>query len=89
MNPQKIADELGKVRAEIANLEARQNELKKALLDLGVDEVEGKLFRVTVSKFQVKVVDYKGLIDYLKPKAATVDRFSRVDDRVRVNVVAR
>src|SRR5580700_9911428 len=45
-----LADEIGKLCAEIADLEARRKNFREELLRRGVAEAEGALFRATVSE---------------------------------------
>lgn len=61
-----IIDQLGLVKAQIAELEAKEEELRNALVAAGIEEGEGKLFRCTVSTSEVSKVDYAGLITYLE-----------------------
>lgn len=82
-------DELGKVQAAIATLREKEEQLKEKLVKSGKDAVEGKLFRVTVSRFEVKQIDYKGLVEKLAPPPILFRRFISYDERVRVNVTGR
>jgi hypothetical protein len=45
-----LADEIGKLCAEIADLEARRKNFREELIRRGVAEAEGVLFRATVSE---------------------------------------
>ena len=45
-----LADRLGSLRAEIADLEAREKALRDELIRRGVSEVEGGSFRASVSE---------------------------------------
>ena len=45
-----LADALGKLKAEAANVKAREDALKAELIARGVAEAEGALFRATVSE---------------------------------------
>jgi hypothetical protein len=45
-----LADEIGKLCAEIADLEARRKGFREELIRRGVAEAEGALFRATVSE---------------------------------------
>ncbi|HZT90264.1 MAG TPA: hypothetical protein VFA12_20155 [Stellaceae bacterium] len=45
-----IVDELGALKASIADLEAREKRLRDELVARGVGEAEGALFRATVSE---------------------------------------
>src|SRR5690242_17350519 len=45
-----IADQLGHVKAEAAEIKAREEALKAELVSRGVESAEGMLFRATVSQ---------------------------------------
>lgn len=86
LKPETLADRLGILRAEIAELEKREKEIKTALIKCGWDEIEGRLFRVTVSHANFTTVDYGRMLeDYdidLRP-------YSEQKERVTVRVTAR
>jgi hypothetical protein len=44
-----IVDELGALKAQIADLTTKEGKLKKALSESGYAEIEGALFRATVT----------------------------------------
>jgi hypothetical protein len=44
-----IVDELGSIKAQIADLKAREDALKAELIARGAAEAEGSLFRATIS----------------------------------------
>lgn len=85
-------DELGTIKAQIADLEERENELRQLLVDMAVPEVEGKLFRATVVTTEVTNVKWKEVVEALPPSATKtrlVNKFTEVKDRTTVKVVAR
>lgn len=83
-------DRLGKLKAEIADLTAKANELRDSILDeVEEGEVEGKLFRVVVSPVSTNRVDYKGLLEELKPSKRTLNKYTTVSDSVRLSVSSR
>jgi hypothetical protein len=68
VNINAIADELGQLAAEIAELTARQDALKKELVEAGVQAVEGDLFRATVSTVHPSPrVDWATIAQKLSP----------------------
>jgi hypothetical protein len=45
-----LADELGALKADIADLKAREDALRAELINRGLPEAEGSLFRATVTE---------------------------------------
>ncbi len=82
-------DRLGRIKAQMADLETEHEKLRQRIIAAGIEEAEGKLFRATVSHSQVPTIDYKGLLEKLAPPKRIVTRFTSIREQVRVNVVAR
>ena len=61
-----IADDLGRIKAEIADLTARKRELEDVIIESGETEVEGRLFRVTVSVFERATIAWRKIAEKLK-----------------------
>ena len=73
-----LTDELGAVRAQLADLKDREGEIKATLGESGLDVVEGELFRVAISHTFRKSTAWKAIAAKLKPSrqliaANTVD----------------
>lgn len=85
----KLADELGQLKAAIAELQTRETEIKDTLKESGESEVEGKLFRVVVSRFNVDRLDSKGLIEHLAPSARILKKFTTSAEQIKVTISAR
>jgi hypothetical protein len=45
-----LADELGAIKSDLADLKSREDALRGELIRRGVSEIEGSLFRATVSE---------------------------------------
>lgn len=84
-----VVDELGKLRAQIADLTAKEEQLKEALRDSGESEIDGKLFRVTVSRTNVNTVDWKEVANRLNPSNQLVQAHTTTKERITVKVTAR
>ena len=57
-----LADQLGTLKAEIADLEARKRTIAGELIRRGISEAEGALFRsVTVAETMVSTLDRQGI----------------------------
>jgi hypothetical protein len=52
-----LADQLGHVKAEAAEIKAREDALRAELIGRGITEAEGMLFRVTVTQGTRWVLD--------------------------------
>lgn len=86
---QSVVDQLGQVKAQLAELEAIEAGLRKQLVEAGVEAVEGRLFRATVSTFEATNVNWKGLVEQLAPPERLVKKFTSTAQRTTVKVVAR
>ena len=62
-----IADELGAIRAALADLKKREDDARAKLLELGINSAEGQLFRVTVSHADRERVDWAAVAEKLQP----------------------
>jgi hypothetical protein len=84
-----LVDELGTVKAEIADLEKREERLRAALIAAGVSEAEGTLFRCTVSHGSVERVDWKAVAEKCQPSRQLVVAHTSMSERTTVKVVSR
>ena len=81
-----IADRLGSIRAQIADLEAKEKELTQALVESGLPTIEGRTFRASVSHAVYQYVDYRRMLeDY----DIDISPYSEERERVQVRVSAR
>lgn len=89
MKTEMIIDRLGKIKAQIADLEEKEDELRTRLIASGIDSAEGKLFRATVSYSNFHIVDYGALVKALNPPKSMIAKFKREEVRVMVRIVSR
>jgi hypothetical protein len=89
IKPSTLADKLGHIRAQIADLEQQEAEIRDKLVETGDSEIEGRLFRVTVARYETRLIDFKGLIDRLHPAAKILSQYTVFVPRVAVSVSAR
>ena len=82
-------DRLDSIKAEISTLQKEYDKIKAKLIDEGIDEAEGKLFKVSISDFDVSRVDYKGVVTLLDPSEEVIEKFTSVSHQQRVVVNAR
>jgi hypothetical protein len=64
-NLSKIIDDLGALKARIADLETQEKALKQALADLTPGAYEGDLFRLSVSESERETLDMKAVREHL------------------------
>jgi len=88
-NLTKKVDEIGRLKAEIADLTTLKRDLEDELIESGETEIEGRLFRSTVSHFWAKKVDWKGIAAKLKASKRLITANSSETEIWRVNTNAR
>lgn len=85
-------DELGYVKAQIADLEAKEAELRQSLIDSGFKAAEGEFFRCTVSTVEWERVSYREIVEAL-PKTPQLTRLTKAnthkEKKTVVKVVSR
>ena len=85
-----VADELGKLRAEIDTLKNSAEFLEGLLKHKGVTEAEGALFRVRISyDIETKRVSWKDVAAKLNPSRQLVQAHTKVSTSDRVLVTAK
>ena len=80
-------DQLGHLRAQLAELKRQEDELKAVLIENGVGAYEGDLFRATVSESERETLDMAAVREKLSPQF--IRAHTRVTAVVTVRVVAR
>ena len=77
-------DLLGSLNAEIRALEKKTAEIKSQLIDSGLDQVEGKLFRASISEVVRSTLD----LDIVRAMLteAQVKRATKISKSVRVSL---
>ena len=92
LGPSELADELGKIKARIKDLQELQDAMRNALLEEGVEEAHGKLFRVRVDREKPWTnVDYKGLLESLEVEISPQKKakYTKRGTSIAVYVTAR
>jgi hypothetical protein len=85
----KTVDDLGRLKAKIADLTARKKDLEFELIDSGETSIEGKLFRVTISDYFASKIDWKGIAAKLKASKRLISANTSESEVTRVSVYAR
>jgi hypothetical protein len=86
-NLRPLIDDLGRIRAELAELSKRERELKDQLIGLGEGAYDGDLFRATVSRSERETLDMEAVRSKLTPQF--VRAHTRVTPVTTVRVSAR
>lgn len=85
-------DELGYIKAQIADLEAKEAELRQSLIDSGFKAAEGEFFRCTVSTVEWDRVAYKEIVEALPPSPQLkrlTTKYTSKEKKTVVKVVSR
>lgn len=89
MKPANIADKMGQIKAQIAELEEKEAELREEAINTGLEEIEGRRFRVLVINMEFDSIDYKGLVEELKPNKRLLRKYTKPGEKTQVRVTAR
>ncbi|MEM4359819.1 MAG: hypothetical protein QXT45_04765 [Candidatus Bilamarchaeaceae archaeon] len=86
--PKKLVDRLGLIHQQVKALQQEAADLRQKLLEAvgPAGEAEGVHFRVTVKTFEVRRIDYNGLLDELNPPSRLVKKYTTVAEQTRVDV---
>ena len=86
-----LVDQLGALKSQIANLTAQEDAIKKQLAASGLSEVDGVLFRSTISVVEpANKVDWKAVAEKLNPSHQLVTAHTtKPASYTTVRVVAR
>lgn len=87
-----IVDQLGDLKARISDLETEEAALRDKLVASGLTEIEGTLFRCTVSRGEVTKTDYKSVLGSMKMTPTIqrlMDNHTSTSERTTVKVVSR
>ena len=83
-------DDLGRIKAEIADLNTRKVELEDVLIATGETEFEGRLFRATVSIYDRATVAWKKIAEKLGASRQIIKaNTGEAKEVITVKVVAR
>jgi hypothetical protein len=68
-----VADRLGQIKAQLADLKKEEGKLKQELIDSGLAVVEGSFYRVAVTESEGKtLVDWKKIAEKFSPSRQLV-----------------
>ena len=87
--PAQLVDQLGALKARISELEKDADVLRKGILATDLSEIDGELFRATVSTVIQSKINYGDLLAHLKVPAKTIAKFTTKSHPVRVIIKSR
>ena len=87
MSTTAIVDQLGMVKAQIAELTRTETKLKERLVAIGIGAHDGNIFRATVSASDRETLDMDAVRAKLSPQF--ISAHTRVTPVITVKVVAR
>ena len=84
-----LADELGAVRAQMADLKDREREIRNTLIEAGVKTLEDETFRALVVESMRTLIDWKAVAAKLKPSHQLVTAHTTEKEVISIRVSAR
>ena len=84
-----LADELGAIRAQLADLKDREREIRNTLIEAGVKTLEDDIFRALVVESMRTMIDWKSVAAKLKPSHQLVTAHTTEKEVVSIRVSAR
>lgn len=84
-----LVDELGVLRAQLAALKDDEAALRQELLESGVTEAEGNLFRAVVVESDRKTIDWQKIAKLLKPSRQLIAGNTRRSTSTSIRINAR
>lgn len=85
----RTVDELGEIKAKIAYLKTREDQLKAALIESGQSEQDGTMFRATVSFTNRESIDWRAVAEKLEPSRQLITAHTTYNPCTTVRVTAR
>lgn len=82
-------DALGRVRENIAELTRLEESLRQELVEAGVADADGKLFRVTVTHYETAVTDWKAIAEKMQPSHQLVSAHTSVVEKSTVKTFSQ
>ncbi len=84
-----LADELGIIRAKMADLKDRETELRAVLIDSGIKAFEDKKFRAVVVESMRTYINWAAVAAKLKPSHQLVSAHTSEKEVISIRVSAR
>lgn len=84
-----LADELGEIRAQLADLKDREGEIRKTFISAGVKALEDENFRAVVVESLRTMIDWKAVAAKLRPSRQLVTAHTTEKEVISIRVSAR
>ena len=84
-----LADELGIIRAKMADLKDRETEIRVVMIEAGLSAFEDKKFRAVVVESLRTLIDWKAVAAKLKPSHQLVTAHTTEREVISIRVSAR
>ena len=84
-----LADELGFIRAQMADLKDRETEIRSTLIESGIEKLEDETFRALVVKSMRELIDWKAVAAKLEPSRQLVTAHTSEKEVISIRVNAR
>lgn len=82
-------DQLGAIRAQIANLRTQEKKIEEKLKEKGAGAYEGELFRATVSIAPRETVSWKEVAMHFEPSVQLVTAHTTKSEVVSIRLTAK
>ncbi len=84
-----LADELGAIRAQQADLKDREREIRTTLIESGIEVFEDNFFRALVVESLRTTIDWKSVAAKLEPSRQLVTSHTSEKEVISIRVSAR
>ena len=84
-----LADELGALRAQMADLKDREREIRDMLIEAGVKALEDDTFRALVVESIRTMIDWKSVAAKLRPSRQLIRAHTTEKEVISIRVNAR
>jgi hypothetical protein len=84
-----MTDELGFIRAQMADLKDREKDIRESFIEAGVKAMEGDTFRAVVVESLRTMIDWKTVAAKLEPSRQLVTAHTTEKEVISIRVNAR
>ncbi len=84
-----LADELGFIRAQMADLKDRETNIRETFIEAGITAMEGETFRAVLVESLRTTINWKAVAAKLKPSRQLVTSHTSEKEVISIRVNAR